>query len=544
MSSKNKREQLIGMFDISAVIDKLDERYAIADPTKPEVTLKRTPVVPASGDVVTAVVTKHYAAGVMKPLEMREAKLLVELMTAEVSTKQGQARLSSRVTYLRALDQTQSFALQIHMPWHGFDLDDWVKLLGKADNSLVRNPEFLLALMRSALKALHLLHLYGWVSSDCKRDNFCLPWVEGSLSAPGQPLVGKLNPDDLRLIDMGIALPKSDHRTEKLELGTKKSGGEDHEVLIRAAHLAAFSGDLNELQNLDWRCDLRALGFMFENWELKSPLFGDAMLMDGFRELYGDLKEIKLAGNAPDMPHQELIIKIDTLIGNADKYWDFTIDGAVMPGKVINPRPPKELSTFALLVVSAALLALLLFFWTSIGIQVSNAFAGKKITFPFLFATINAAGRSNAMSGDELMSTLQANAQANEKKDPSHSHTVKLLASKAAYQIGQPMEFKVTTPINGHITLLMLDQGDKWPQIHPNVDITNIPAKANATTTLPGQLPQLSAAPPLGTMRVMAVVTEKEFDWTGSFEAGKVEMLALQNAAASAILYVRIDPRK
>ena len=159
-----------------------------------------------NADEGDAFIEKQYSGG-LASLQSRENQVLFKIAHTVVPVDCKPVALDSRVASLHTFTkQTLQGKAQITVRWHGFDLDDWAKLLGSQPPSPWCQAEFVLAIARSALKALRLMHLAGLVHGDIKADNLCLPWQAGPADPPIPTHRATLNPDQLRLIDLGLTL--------------------------------------------------------------------------------------------------------------------------------------------------------------------------------------------------------------------------------------------------------------------------------------------------------------------------------------------------
>lgn len=598
MSRINKDlSALIALFDTRQDV-LLDERCSSLQPNAPTDVFVRRFTRTLNNQRQLVLVSKKYAGNKLHAIQQRESELLWKLRTLSFTTPQGTSiKVSDRVNYLHAftgdasllVDSEQEQVEKIEMPWAGFDLQDWRRLFEPQNSSPFHDVKFVLALLRSALKALYPLHGSGWIHSDIKLDNWCLQWLGGSLSAAGAPLAGRLNPDHLRAIDMGLTLEEKALRTKEIVSGkaiATEMNPLRHLLLIKDAHTAANSGNFKPLQQLDWRCDLMALGEMFDRlhkWtytENASP--SEDHLRSALGKIIDDLRNQTLPQNpAPPMPHVTTIKEINDLLQDSgiDKEWPFYIEGARMPGPaaaqplstadepptvvtsylnskdgvldkdtgsnnvrplkqdpplpkpdpVPDPVPPGFGARNAFVIFSVVML---------VTISIAQIYFGG--TYTATPATQPAA-KAYASNADELMAKLYATARAAEKAEPNNPRIVQLQASHThPYSMGERIRFKVTTPIAGFLTVLMLDQGDKWPKLKPY--LTNQPVRAGQTSAVPDELFPMHAEAPAGTMRIMAVVTPAHFEWAASFNADKVEQADLQNIAASATVWIEIEP--
>lgn len=278
------------------------------------------------------VVQKKYS-GSFSPLQLRESELLLAVALRQV----GGVELTSRIAGMRGYAKNLSVlgSHDIGVSWYGFDLDDWYTLLAGTTPNPFHQSRFVLGLARAALQALHLLHAAGYVHCDVHNGNWCLPFADARLTADGQALECSLNPDTLKLIDLGLSLKPAAERGLPPRLQEPGGGVGDiltphphaqppHPKRLVAALKRAREGDLAPWLALDWRLDLWRLGELIDLWCQRAS---DADGMTGpkpQRALLADLAEALrrpeqavVAGEpAPVvLPHGELIGEITTLIG-------------------------------------------------------------------------------------------------------------------------------------------------------------------------------------------------------------------------------------
>jgi hypothetical protein len=101
------------------------------------------------------------------------------------------------------------------------------------------------------------------------------------------------------------------------------------------------------------------------------------------------------------------------------------------------------------------------------------------------------------------------------------------------------MRFDVVSPADGYLSVLIVDAGAKWPI----VPISNAEVRAGQVVTFPeSAAPTLEARPPIGAMRIIAVVTVDTYDWATRPAAGKAIVQMDQVLATSAIQVVNVVP--
>lgn len=298
-----------------------------------------------------AFVQKTYS-GNLSQLQRRENELLLHVRLATVQVNGKTTYLHTRIAPMHlAKGHTVEGIFEITQRWQGLDLLDWNRLAlhhhqsGKEFAPLMQNIGFLLALARSTLKALHLMHLAGLVHCDIKADNLCLPWIKNSLQHnPQGAWLGSINPDQLKIIDLGLTLKKKNERGDIPDLAGAKPHTSNHAPRLVAAyeeHLQK-TGQTRIFEQLDWRIDMWAVGKMLQDWGENPQLLGTKRLSYGFFQLLQDLKSIeedfKPDPNASqpsltpaDLPHPVLISRIDELIGYYDHAWPFM----VAPARVV-----------------------------------------------------------------------------------------------------------------------------------------------------------------------------------------------------------------
>lgn len=311
-----------------------------------------------------AFVAKTYKSG-LTGLQLRENALLFHISQASVKVGGQKVKLNSRIAPLhQATNSTSQGIFEITVRWQGFDLMDWAKLAPRSPQAdhkhLMGNAIFLLALARSTLRALYLLHLDGMVHCDIKSDNLCLKWLPGSLQRQKNAYVGQLNPDHLKAIDLGISLKQRSERGPIPDLNGKVPARENHAPRLVAAYMQYLQTRQTQIfEQLDWRVDMWALGHMLQEWAGHDDFLATRSLNRQFFELAEQLKDME--GNftegqpyrpAPQpLPHPEIIERMDRLIGaENDQVWEFSVAVSGASGKsqpavdtVPPPPPPKPI---------------------------------------------------------------------------------------------------------------------------------------------------------------------------------------------------------
>ena len=499
-----------------------------------------------------AFVEKRYS-GTLSGLQKRENKLLFAVMQDTVILAGRPVPLASRISsFHQGIAQTALSEVRITVRWHGFDLDDWAKLLGTAPDSLIFSAEFVLALMRAALKSLQLLHLAGMVHCDVKGDNFCLPFEGLELGA--QDARGMLRPDRLKLIDLGLTLSKAFEPGVLPDLGgsrlaSKAVPGAGRDRLVDA-YADAEQGRMQGFNAIDWRYDLWALGMLFKRW----PGFEASLLygqMRHTRNVYALADELLVFEATPPaasaaavpapLPHDALIAQIDALIGSADKAWPFCVPGALAgaarlvapaaaptlvaaaaaPLRRPGPQGPVQAAArragpvIAGLALAAALALAGGWLWQRPG----QAETGGPSALPPLAPITNTAA---------LFAALQ-------HQSTKPGHRVPAKPERTEYAIGEALRFAITSPIDGHLVLLMADTvtggTQPWPKVRASLQTT---IKAGQAVQFPEGL-ELNTAAPAGSLQWIAVVTPQPVDWAAQFAAGTVNPSLLAAAAASSL---------
>ena len=115
--------------------------------------------------------------------------------------------------------------------------------------------------------------------------------------------------------------------------------------------------------------------------------------------------------------------------------------------------------------------------------------------------------------------------------------SVDLKAEKSKYSVGEEMHLTITSPISGYLSLLSADAGES----SPTVLAENMQVASGKSFVFPTQdLLTLKAALPLGTMRVVAVVTADRYGWTGVLKSGVRETNLANTFAASPVLSLAV----
>ncbi|GHU41259.1 hypothetical protein AGMMS50289_04110 [Betaproteobacteria bacterium] len=242
-------------------------------------------------EINKAVVSKTYT-GALNPLQGWELQLMLKIQQAGVTD--GNAR--KYLIALRRAHQEDSGGTIIPIGsgrtltttlmtlWHGFDLQDWIKLLPPAVNPAWKSPDFILRMLRSAICALQSLHAIQLVHCDIRADNICLNYDP----AKSDVAAGKicLDPDSLRLIDIGVAVDTNDKTLpalHKLGLSGSNSEGWWKSSRLKQAHAELDRGIETTIQKIDARVDFFSLSAVFKK------LVAD---VGGFEELPGGKSDV------------------------------------------------------------------------------------------------------------------------------------------------------------------------------------------------------------------------------------------------------------
>ena len=485
---------------------------------------------PHDGD---AFVRKSYTDA-LSAMQKREASLLFEVAGTTVKLADRICPMKDRVVGLyEAKTCTVESSVQITLRWHGFDLDDWGKLLGAEKSPMLTDARFVLAILRAALKALQLIQAAGYVHGDVKADNFCLSFEQLTTGAHGTR--GILRPDTLKLIDLGMTTSASQRQANQWpNLGNfrLKSKGTD-DLLVRA-YEAASNGDGTLFDEIDWRYDLWALGLMLQQWPgfEKSQICGQQRFTTRLSRLHRQLVDIYRTSDGAvlsEPPHAELIADINDAIGLDDTEWPFQVPDRV--GTTSEAAPPTLVSEQRL--PSAAR-------W-----KVPMAVVSGLVLVATAWSFYNAdAGRASPPAASSSVPTApaitgtQALFDALERQAASSGLRVQARPERPGYSIGQALSFTVTSPINGHLAMLFADEGNAWPVVR-----TALTTKVQAGRTLyfPDGI-EVLAAPPAGRMRWVAVVTPLPVDWAAQFATGGLQTQQITGAAASVSGEITITP--
>lgn len=268
--------------------------------------------------------------GALNDLHLRENDLLFNVAQETVLGQE----VTSRVAALFRFKKVSSVVTgrQIYLKWYGFDLDDWDKLLQGVQPNPMHQARWLLELTRSTLKALQLLHTAGYVHSDIHMANLCLPHADLAVQPDGKSISCTVDPDKLKLIDLGLSLKRTHQRGLPPRFAAKP--GEVGRVIqfnsgmvpanpswLYEAYAAAQSGDNTPFLALDWRVDLWRTGKLLEHWWKAAwdaeGLAGSPAQRKLAADLPGDLMKC-VPGSDHDanghLPHQLFIDQIDSVI--------------------------------------------------------------------------------------------------------------------------------------------------------------------------------------------------------------------------------------
>ena len=533
----------------------VDKRVASTEVRGERNTTVRRVYNPDEGD---AFIQKHYT-GSLEGLQARENQLLYQVGEDKVQLDGKKVALNSRVASTHTTHQDTVLAQkQITVRWHGFDLDDWAKLLGTAAPSPWQQADFVLAIARAALKALQLMHLGKLVHCDIKADNLCLPWVPQG----GQPTA--LVPDSLRLIDLGLTLSQHWRRGELPDLGNlrlaSRAIGTAPDRQVEAYTAARRDGNPQPFLQLDWRYDLWSLGCLLHRWPgfAAAALTGQQRhttalallveeLLDQDRDWYrhGDKGELPQYRPPPDLlPHAAWIARIDGLIGPVDKPWPIDLPwtpalanapATVQPDVQLTLQPgapttqPFSVAAATPTLAQPPIPTKPRRRWLAAGLS-GVALAGTG-WWALHQAPPPSPPPRPLTTTDELFKLLTDLA-----RQPGRQ--VQAAPVPAAYRVGQPIELTLTSPVSGHLAVLFANEGQAWPQPRSGF-------QSQVQAGQPHRFPQgieLLAQPPLGTMRWVAVVTPQPLDWADPAAAGAALPALLALAAATLPGSVTIVP--
>jgi uncharacterized membrane protein YhaH (DUF805 family) len=244
---------------------------------------------------------------------------------------------------------------EILMQWHGFDLEDFMRLLPMEEpgNAHWRDPVFLLQLLRHALHALRALHRMGIVHADIKWDNITLEFDWRNFSRSSREIV--LKPENLRLIDFGLSLGAAP------VYGHLKKVGLNYEAAQLSPRLRAAREELNRgvdkaIREVDFKDDLFSLGYIFANHLIRLKVKGNDPTLLCLNKTHHDLlrlgehedRAIEREDGGGSLSECEevydyLLQRIETCLGqNAPDAWTF-----VLPGNDVLRRRERELETAA-----------------------------------------------------------------------------------------------------------------------------------------------------------------------------------------------------
>jgi serine/threonine protein kinase len=290
-----------------------------------------------------ALVEKKYS-GILSNLQVRENELLFAVAQREV----GGVQLTSRIAALRSYSkQSVQGNHEILVKWYGFDLEDWYTLLSGTPGNPFHQAHFLLELVRAALKALYLLHAAGFVHCDVHNGNWCLPFTDAALEPDGSALRCTLNPDALKLIDLGLSLKPAAERGLPPRLYNAAGGvGEIITLNDRAtpAHPRrlvdaldrARLGDVDPWLALDWRLDVWRLGALIDVWR---DAAGKADGLTGAKPLRVLLADL---ADALKKPEQDALAGAAVPIKLPHEDWVQTITDAISEPQLMEVSLPLQ----------------------------------------------------------------------------------------------------------------------------------------------------------------------------------------------------------
>jgi uncharacterized membrane protein YhaH (DUF805 family) len=268
---------------------------------------------------------------------------------------------------------------EILMQWHGFDLEDFMRLLpvDEPGNAHWRDPVFLLQLMWHALRALRALHRMGIVHADIKWDNITLEFDWRNFSRSTREIV--LKPENLRLIDFGLSLGAAPIYGHLKKVGLNYEAAQ-LSPLLRAAREELNQGADKIIREVDFRDDLFSLGYIFANHLIRLKVKGDDPALLCLNKTHHDLLrlgehedraiESDSGGSLRECEevYDYLLQRIETRLQDAPTAWTFVLpgndvlrrrereaeaetatDGAATPRPVESAQPPEKTTITAAL---------------------------------------------------------------------------------------------------------------------------------------------------------------------------------------------------
>jgi hypothetical protein len=461
---------------------------------------------------------------------------------------------------------------------------DWNILLG-AQSPFLSSCKAVLALVRAVLRATQAFHEKGFVHGDLLLQNIIINHMPTSTKD-----TYRLNLPKTHLIDLEFSLPPVDAiQLENKDVTHKRQWFKDTDGCYIWLHPICHSLNLlpgpaaadrknfldgriypdadARLARVDWGADFYTIAYWIELL-LRQTNFVDEEDSPGVVEYlealvprllsFDRLVEPSRGETVPrPVPHARIIAEIDGLIGAHDNFdmLDYRMgatasaaeaekiaaattqisqsviaDTAVRVQKPQPPsKPPRSWGTVALVAAGVAVAGVA-------GVSQWNPFKKETPTLRVQSAeVVGQALRESSKDSTDAEALIKALAS---YAEGSRRHAT-LRADRSSYAIGQAMRFDVVSPADGYLSVLIVDAGAKWPI----VPISNAEVRAGQVVTFPeSAAPTLEARPPIGAMRIIAVVTVDTYDWATRPAAGKAIVQMDQVLATSAIQVVNVVP--
>ena len=262
----------------------------------------------------------------------------------------------------------------VRLQYGGLDLSKWNQICYSNDSRLdpFCQAPFLLQLARRVLGCLFVFHRNGYIHCDLKLDNICARTRR--VSRQGDYLVGAIDLQTLKLIDFGLSICRRRldngmlaviSAPPKWAARRRNSNGADADSLLISAegtwanylsdeYIDAF-GQPDRASRIDGRVDLYSLASWLRQlcyvYDAESTGIGPWPSARLRKELVGTEKERELLQALPnmvheayrlfnpdDLPHVDIMSRIDKVVGHKPWEWPFEVPIGVTGPQLLQRR--------------------------------------------------------------------------------------------------------------------------------------------------------------------------------------------------------------
>lgn len=262
----------------------------------------------------------------------------------------------------------------VRLQYGGLDLSKWNQICYSNDSRFdpFCQAPFLLQLASRVLRCLVAFHGNGYIHCDLKLDNICARTRR--VSRQGDYLVGAIDLQTLKLIDFGLSICRRRldngmlaviSAPPKWAARRRNSNGVDAESLLISAegtwanylsdeYIDAF-GQQDRASRIDGRVDLYSLASWLRQlcyvYDAESSGIGPWPSARLRKELVGTAKERELLQALPnmihdayrmfnpdDLPHVDIMSRIDKVVGHKPWEWPFEVPFAVTGPQLLQRR--------------------------------------------------------------------------------------------------------------------------------------------------------------------------------------------------------------